>query len=268
MNIGRISSATEAYSNSYINRINEKPDAGNELKLQNKQNEEKQTSFSKEAAELSISEAGKKIANDNQSVIHESEDGRVVSKAKTEVQAAEKVAGQNADNTEKIENLTGYSSSQVETLYRQGKVDRIDYEQKMEKLEELKESVTNQDKASEVKAEENKVSENKVSENKATEKKVSENKVAENKVASQNAEKLQKNKTEEKDDDKAKDNVKEAIESNREQSKEFGKILLKEEDVANKDAAFEKALENDRVELIKPLFEDKAREMQISAGNV
>lgn len=269
MNIGKIGSAAQAYSRDYkaysnnaeeLNKSDKATLKQSEIKESNKEDNRKvgsennksvKTSFSEEAADLKISQQGKNLAQDKKTV-YASDDGKVVSKARDDVKKdTEKKA------EEQVTNLTGYTSNQVESLYRQGRISRDKYQQKMDKIEELRESAgIKADDKEKVQA-------------KANESKISENRNINNDNLKRSDNKIQNDSKDEKKADKAKEDTKQTIESNKKQSETFGKILQNEEKVQNEEKAYEKAIENGRLELVKPIFDDeKTKEMQLVVGNV
>ena len=70
-------------------------------------------------------------------------DGIVLAKGR-ETEAAEKAAEEKkAEETKDPGNLNGYSSSQIDALYREGKISRQDRDEEIERREEIKEAAGN-----------------------------------------------------------------------------------------------------------------------------
>lgn len=263
MDIKSLNNAIEAYSPNYAAETALANDNATKINEDKEQEKKSTDSFSSESATLSLSEESKESASANGRIVLASEDGIVIEKEKdaaekvrnsqteenqvnkSEEVAKEEVAKETVKEDEQIKDLTGYSSNQVETLYREGKVSRNDYEEKMEKLEELKEAATSDDKE------------------KAAEKAreiVEKSAPAEStKTNNENSVKTADKKASEESSDKNKEQIKENIENNKNQVQQLGKVLEDEEETANKAEAYTKAMENDRVDIIDPLFNENAK---------
>lgn len=283
MDIKSLNNVSEAYGANFVNDVNATSNAANtdngikvsEQKAQERKNTD---SFSSSGVELSISDNSREAASANGRIVLASEDGIVIEKDKTATEtpvqqsftgeksvseeaiadAAEKVISTESISSEAIKeanqdkemitDLTGFTSNQVETLYREGRVSKNDYDQKMEEIAELTETIeNNQEAVEEVSEQVNQVN------IQSTEK--------------ANTDSENKNVEEEKTN-KAKEEIQNTIENNRAQSEKFGEMLKTEEEEAVKTEAYDIASENNREEIIDPLFNEEAKQQAVVVSNM
>ncbi len=67
-------------------------------------------------------------------------DGIVLAKGRDDVAAKSVTENQKAEETQQLNSLNGYSSSQIDALYREGKISRRDRDKEIERREEIKEA--------------------------------------------------------------------------------------------------------------------------------
>ncbi len=67
-------------------------------------------------------------------------DGIVLAKGRDDAGAKEVTENQKAEETKQLNALNGYSSSQIDALYREGKISRQDRDKEIERREEIKEA--------------------------------------------------------------------------------------------------------------------------------
>lgn len=266
MDVKVLNNVTEAYGANFVNDAASKPNpvnSDNSVKInEEKAKERKSTdSFAEEGAILSISDNSREAASANGRIVLASEDGIVIEKEKTATEnlssvesEAEKAVNRAATEDDKVKDLTGYSQNQVETLYKQGKVSKADYDKKIEQLELLKDEVAKADTIN--------------SDNEEVIKDVAnEKKEIETQNANVASDEKESKKASVQKEDKAREATREVIESNKEQSEKMSKLLQTEEDDSVKNEAYKKAEENNRVDLIDPLFNDEAKKQSVVIGN-
>ena len=261
MQINPLNNATEIYSGALnANAINEqKHDVSTRIKEDKDDSKKKVDSFGGDSASLNISENSKEAVSAGGRIVLATEDGIVIEKEKnTREKVKEEMAAQKDSDTkaaedkgkEPVKDLTGYTGSQVETLYREGRVSREDYEEKLEEIEKLREGKSKADekesKVSEQLKEAEKNAENEKAEKPAVKPEVKPEKAADGddkKTAGAS------------DDRKAK--VKEELDNDEKISKDLGRNLSDKNKDDMKAEAVKNGTENDRMDLVNQILAGK-----------
>ena len=233
----------------------QKPSAAEQLDEQNKKAaEKKEADRDKEIKEavygevIGVSENGD-VATAKEESVKALEDGMVFKKTPDNTENTPKAADENKEqlqniktddnkdkglediklNTreEEITSLTAYTDDQLQTLYTQGKIDKIKYDQEIERRKELMQE--DDEKA--------------VQETKDEQKNIDTIKTAQ-----QDEDKDEEDKTE----DKSK--IKEEIEKNEKAIETLGRVYANESDEQLRAQAVEEALKSGRMDIVEDIF--------------
>ncbi|MCR4787199.1 MAG: hypothetical protein K5888_01305 [Lachnospiraceae bacterium] len=132
---------------------------------------------------------------------------------------------------EKIDSLTGYTKDQLQTLYSQGKIDKIKYDREIERRKELMQE-----------DDQEKVAAREEDEKKTTEK-----------ADTVKAVKDEEDKEEENKQDNS-DKIRNTIESNEKAIETMGRVVATEQDERLRADAVQDALRNDRMDIMADIF--------------
>ncbi len=266
MQINPLNNATEIYSGALnANAVNEqKHDVSTRIKEDKDDSKKKVDSFGGDSASLNISENSREAVSAGGRIVLASEDGIVIEKEKnTKEKVKEEQTARNESDTkvskeqDQIKDLTGYTGSQVESLYREGRVSRKDYEEKLEEIEKLREGYSKADeKKSAAKEELEKAQESKEAEKKTEPVKTEKPEVKpEVKPETAKADDEKKTDTKTSDDQKAK--LKETLNKDEKFSKDLGRNLSDKNKDDMKAEAVKNGTENDRMDLVNQILAGK-----------
>lgn len=265
MQINPLNNATEIYSGALnANAVNEqKHDVSTRIKEDKDDSRKKVDSFGGDSASLNISENSKEAVSAGGRIVLATEDGIVIEKEKnTKEKVKEEQTARNESDTkvskeqDQVKDLTGYTGSQVETLYREGRVSREDYEEKLEEIEKLREGKSKADekesKVSEYLKEAKETAENEMAEKPAVKPEVKPEKAADG----------DDKKTAGASDDDRKAKVKENLDNDEKISKDLGKDLFDKNKDDMKAKAVKNGIENDRIDLVNQILGSRDDEEQ------
>lgn len=267
MQINPLNNATEIYSGALnAGAVNEqKFDAVTRIKEDKEDSRKKADSFGADSASLDISENSRSAVSASGRIVLASEDGIVIEKEKnTREKVKEEMAAEKDSDTkaaedkgkEPVKDLTGYTGAQVETLYREGRVSREDYEEKLEEIEKLREGKSKADEK------ESKVSEQLKETEKNAENEKAEKPAVKPEVKPEKASDGDDKKTAGASDDDRKAKVKENLDNDEKISKDLGKDLFDKNKDDMKAKAVKNGIENDRIDLVNQILGGRDDEEQ------
>lgn len=183
----------------------------------------------------------------DETVLAVSGDGDTATAGKEAIEALSEGIVIKKDDSMEGRSLTGYTESQVESLYKQGKLDYSDYNKELEKRERLAEIQGTDTKDKE--AEDKKAEEADFAIEKADLKVMGEK--TDVKAEDEKAYAVE-------DDDKASERRAEILEDEKQSMENFSTVMNGLDGVAREDrlqsAAYDKAIENDRVKVMQDIF--------------